>query len=99
MIPELSPAARLDLVEIHFYIWRKSASEAVADRWIDRLLEGAAAVAANPGMGRPRPELGAGLRSISVKRYLLIYAQRGSGVEIVRIIHGARDMERIFAQK
>ncbi len=47
-------------------------------------------------MGRPRDELAEGLRSFSVGRYVMFYRAIPEGVEIVRVLHGARDLGPIF---
>ena len=55
-------------------------------------------LADNPAMGRRRDDLAAGLRSFPDGKYLIIYrAMRGvEGVEIVRIVLGARDLASLF---
>jgi toxin ParE1/3/4 len=46
-----------------------------------------------PGLGRPRPER-EGLRSWRVGRtkYLIFYRPVEGGIEIVRVVHGSRDL-------
>lgn len=44
------------------------------------------------------PEL-IGLRSWSIRafeNYLIFYFQTEAGIDVVRVLHGARDLERIF---
>lgn len=47
-------------------------------------------------MGRLRDELTEGLRSFPVGRYVIFYRIVQDGVEIVRVLHGARDLDSIF---
>ncbi|WP_242056332.1 MULTISPECIES: type II toxin-antitoxin system RelE/ParE family toxin [unclassified Nostoc] len=47
-------------------------------------------------MGRQRSDLAASLRCFPVESYLIFYRSIEQGIEIVRILHGAQDMERIF---
>jgi toxin ParE1/3/4 len=47
-------------------------------------------------MGRTREELGPGLRSVLVQRYVLFYRVTTSGVEVLRILHGVRDLESLL---
>jgi len=47
-------------------------------------------------MGRARDELEVGLRSFPVGRYAIFYLPIPDGVEIVRVLHGARDLDAIF---
>ena len=47
-------------------------------------------------MGRARPELAAELRSLPVGKYTIFYLPLSNGVQIVRVLHGARDIDAIF---
>lgn len=53
-------------------------------------------LAAQPDRGRKRDELGEDLRSFAVGRYIIFYRPLPDGVEIVRVLHGARDLDVIF---
>jgi toxin ParE1/3/4 len=45
-----------------------------------------------PESGRARPEIAAGARSIVVGRYPVLYRISGEHVDIVRVIHVAREI-------
>ncbi len=47
-------------------------------------------------MGRSRDELAAGIRSFPTGNYIVLYRVVGENVEIVRVLHGRRDIERAF---
>jgi toxin ParE1/3/4 len=47
-------------------------------------------------MGRAREELLPGIRSFPFERYVVFYRVVKKTVEIVRLLHGARDIENIF---
>jgi toxin ParE1/3/4 len=47
-------------------------------------------------MGRERKDLAPGLRSFPVTKYLIFYYCTEDIIEIVRVIHGARDIEAFF---
>ena len=49
-----------------------------------------------PLIGRDRPELSPGLRSFVVGRHVIFYRRFGNGVEIVRVLDGARDLPPLF---
>ena len=53
-------------------------------------------LASNPGMGRVRNELMEGIRSFAVGRYVIFYRSIPKGIEIVRVLHGARDVAGIL---
>ena len=90
----VSPSAELDLAEIGLRIAR--VNPRVADRFIDSIVSRFSLLAENPMMGRSRPELGEDLRSFPVGDYLIIYTPIPSGVEIVRVVRGARDIEQLW---
>jgi len=80
-----------DLAEIWAYIAEDSPvhADAFAAR-IDRKFH---ALARRPGMGRARPELDKHLRSFVVGQHVIFYLPRSNGIEVVRVLHGARDIE------
>ena len=84
------PLARVDLAEIWSYI--ADDSEAAADRFLDALEVKFALLATQPRMGRQRDELLAELRSFPAGRYVIFYLANADGIELVRVLHGARDI-------
>ncbi len=92
----LTPEADEDLISIWSFISQDNIE--AADRAIDGLIAKFDLLAQNPKMGRLRPELGRSLRSFTERRYVVFYRLIPEGVEIVRVLHGARDIESIFEQ-
>jgi toxin ParE1/3/4 len=88
------PRAKSDLVEIWDYI--ADDSEARADAFIDRIDQKFRTLTQRPGIGRLRGELAVGLRSFPVGRYVIFYRPLSNGVEIVRVLHSARDLNADF---
>lgn len=68
-----------------------------ADQMLDAIDKSAHLLATQPLMGRARDELAEGLRSFPVRRYLVFYLPQGEGVELVRVLDTARDIEEIAA--
>jgi toxin ParE1/3/4 len=90
----LSPAARHDLADIWEYISRDN--EDAATRTIQAIHAQCAALAAAPRMGRNREkDLGEGIRSFPTGNYVLFYWMVADGVEILRVLHGARDTQSL----
>jgi toxin ParE1/3/4 len=90
----ISPRARSDLIEIWSYIADDSVPN--ADAFIDKLHETAQLLAGKPGLGRRREELAPGMQSFPFGRHLIFYRVVAGEIEIVRVLHGARDIESIF---
>jgi toxin ParE1/3/4 len=90
----LRPRARQDLLEIWEYI--AADSEARADAFVDGIDRKFQLLAAQTGIGRARNETAQGLRSIPVGRYIIFYLPLTSGIEVVRVLHGSRDLNAAF---
>lgn len=67
-----------------------------ADAWIDRLDDKLRLLASQPLMGRSRDELAPGVRSMPIGRYVIFYLPLHDGIDFVRVLHSARDIEPIF---
>ena len=79
-------------------IWRFIAADNpdAADNLLRRFDEKLELYARNPGMGTMRENLGQGLRSFPVGNYLIFYRTAENAIELVRVLHGARDLHSIF---
>ena len=47
-------------------------------------------------MGPMRDELAPGLQSFPVGKYLIFYRKMKGGIEIIRVLHGARNLPEVF---
>lgn len=92
---EISPAARHDLADIWEYISRDN--EEAATDLLQSIYQQCLVLAELPGLGRSRNvDLAIGLRSYPVGRYVIYFRMCGSTLELVRVIHSARDLTEIF---
>lgn len=89
-----SPRAKRDMLEIWEYI--ADDSEARADAFIARFDTKFRLLAERSGLGRPREELAEGLRSFPLSRYVIFFRPVPNGIEIVRVLHSARDLNTGF---
>jgi toxin ParE1/3/4 len=89
--------ARSDYLEIFLFIGERNlpAAERLL-RTFDQKLE---RLAEMPGLGPARPELGRGIRSFPVGDYLLLYRPIDGGVELLRAVHGSRNLRKLFRKK
>ncbi|HYZ60833.1 MAG TPA: type II toxin-antitoxin system RelE/ParE family toxin [Acetobacteraceae bacterium] len=89
-MPSVSRADRAedDLLEIADYISRDNPF--AARRLLVRIEAMFDLIGRNPLIGRSRPDIAPDARAFPVGRYLILYRLTQDGVEIVRIVHGAR---------
>jgi toxin ParE1/3/4 len=87
------PKAEADLLEIWLYVAQDSPR--AADRLLDRIEVQCQLLADNPHLGRARPEIAPDPRAWVVGRYLILHRTQDHGIEVVRVMHGARDIEQI----
>ena len=86
--------AERDLDEIWFHIAVDNLG--AADALLDAIDQRCRLLARQPMMGRARPELAPDLRSFPVARYVIFYCPSAEGIEIVRVLHSARDIGEAF---
>ena len=86
--------AREDLLDIWAHIAPRN-SQAVADGVFDRVEEACRLLAQHPQLGRARPEIAADARSLVIDRWFALYRLVPGGVQVARIMDGARDLSDI----
>lgn len=92
----VSPATRDDLDGIWDYIGIQNDAPDAARRLLERIEGTFERLASVPGMGTRCEWLRPGLRRFPVRPYVIYYSPIQDGVEIERVIHGARDVESLF---
>jgi toxin ParE1/3/4 len=91
-----SELSRADLKQIYRYI--ASDSPARGRKLVSELTECCEqAIADHPQIGRVRSEIYNNLRSFAFKRYVIFYREVDEVIEIVRILHGSRDVDLAFS--
>ncbi|HJT76305.1 MAG TPA: type II toxin-antitoxin system RelE/ParE family toxin [Gemmataceae bacterium] len=83
-----------DLIDILAYVGRRSA--AAANRLAAAIDRRCQTLASFPDMGSRCDDLAPGLRCFSVGSYVLFYRPITDGIEVVRVLHSARDFTSIF---
>ena len=93
----VSLPAQLDLIDISNHLLR-TAGPTVATRVVAALHAAMARLAGGSAVGHPRPDLApAPTQFYLVFRYLIVHrADRGS-LEVVRVLHSARDVQSLLA--
>ena len=90
----ITPRASSDVIEIWNYI--ADDSERNADTFIDKLYDTLQTLSSQPGVGRRRDELAPGVQSFPFGRYVIFYRMVPDAIEVIRVLHSARDIETIF---
>jgi toxin ParE1/3/4 len=90
----VSDAATADLQAIWLFIAQDD--QAVADRFVRSIISRFPVLAGMPLMGRQREELAPRLRSFPLSNYIIFYRPMEGVIEIVRVLHGARDCPPLF---
>lgn len=84
-----------DINEILAYIASDNYNAALSV--YDRLIDVFEMLSDNSIAGRERPELKEDIRSFPQGNYLIFYRPWAGKIAIVRVIHGARDLDEIFS--
>jgi addiction module RelE/StbE family toxin len=93
-----SVTARTDLQEIESYIARDSVAYAI--RQVDRIVKAVESLESFPMKGRIVPELERNdMRELIYGSYRIVYLLQGEEVNIVRVVHGARGLSRLFEEE
>lgn len=88
-----SRKAREDLLSIWAYIAEDNIK--AADKLLDDINENCSLLGKNPKLGQARPDIASAMRYFPVKNYLILYQEHPKGIEIIRVLHGARDLNEM----
>ncbi len=98
MAHRVAPQAETDLEDIAYYVFRETGSIEIAERLIDSITDRFALLGKNPHIGRRRDDLRHDLRGFPVGRYVILYRVDGNDAQILRVVHGRRDLEALFEE-
>jgi len=90
----ITPEAAVDLTDIAYFIARDNPDR--PRTFTREIVAHCHRIANTPHAGRARPELGPGVRSIPHGQYVIFHRLIEAGTEILRVLHGARDMTQQY---
>ena len=93
-IVKISASAAEDLKDVWDYVAQHN--ENVAGKLIKEIKNKLLLLRNNPLVGRKQNQFLVGLRSFVVKSYFIFYLPLDDGIDVLRVMHGSRDIESIF---
>jgi toxin ParE1/3/4 len=87
-------SASADALEIAEYIAADKPS--ASKRWLEKLDNALNTLARNPLMGEDVSQLSPNMRRLTFGKYLIFYRPIKGGIELLRVLHGARKIEDLF---
>lgn len=91
---EVTPAARKDLRSIYRHIAVDNA--VAADRQLESLFARFHRLAQHPHIGQLRDDLAETVRIFPAGNYVIVYRPTEFGIQIIQVLHGARDIAKAF---
>jgi len=94
-----TPLARSDLKELGRYIAQQSQSRTTALRFLDTIADKCQRYASQPLLGEKSMDLGQEIRRFSVSNYVVFYRPLSDGIEVLRVLHGNRDIPAVWRER
>lgn len=91
-----TPAAEKNLDDIFDYIGIQNHSANAAEKVIREIEAKSHLYSQQPEMGTLRKDLAPDVRCFTVANYVVIYRPFGEGIQVLLVIHGARDIPALF---
>ncbi len=92
----ITPEACSDLDQIWDYIGIQNDSPGAADTLMEKFEKQFILLAAHAHLGTARDDLARNLRMFPVQRYVVLYCPTETGIDVVQIVHSARDLQSVF---
>jgi toxin ParE1/3/4 len=86
--------AQWDVDQIHDYI--AADRPAAARRWVEKTRKQFCFLAQHPYVGESRDDIRSSIRTFSHGNYVILFRVADDALEIVRVIHGRRDVNSLF---
>jgi len=88
-----SGRARAQLVSIARYYYRQTGDARTGERIVRGIERRLLKLAGPPGaLGRPRPELGHGVRSLPHAPYIVLFRYGDDVIDVLQVLHGRQDI-------
>lgn len=94
-----APLAEQDVRNIAAYLVEHSQSLTVGFRFLDAIEYRCSQYASQPELGERCADLGRAVRRFTVGNYVVFYRAAQTGIEVLRVLHGSRDVPTAFRQR
>jgi toxin ParE1/3/4 len=92
-----TPTAQRSIDDIWLYVAEHN--PAAAERLVRSIDEASKRLALFPDLGETRDDLAPRVRQFSVGKCVLFYRARADGIELLMVLHGARDAPAVFRDR
>jgi toxin ParE1/3/4 len=92
---KISRKTRQNLKDIYQYIFARNPT--AADKLYQLFHDKFRMLADNPLLGEKREDLAENLRMFTADNYVILYQSTINGIEIVQIVHSARDLPALWS--
>ena len=89
----LTPSAKSDLIKIWNYTV-ETWGEKQAEKYLQDIEDKFNQLAANPELGRRRPEISSGYYSFPALKHIIFYLNSGRYIDIIGILHEKMDIDK-----
>jgi plasmid stabilization system protein ParE len=93
---EFTPTALLEVAAAALYLSSNSGDPTAGERWIAEIEHTCGLIGEQLRIGRARPELGTGTRSLVHGNYTIFYELAGARANILRVLHHRQDVALAF---
>jgi toxin ParE1/3/4 len=96
-VPPILRTARSDEDLIATWMHKAQENRGAAERILDAIAQRWGQLARHPQSGMARDDIAPGLRHLITGQYMTLYRIQDEGIEILRVIHGRRKIDRDVA--
>ena len=95
-MPTVQRTAQADEDLINIWIYIATDNPKAADSWLDEIEGKFVLLSEQPRLGPARSDIAPKLRYFPVGSYLILYRELANGIEVARVVHGARRLTNLF---
>lgn len=95
-MPTVQRTAQADEDLINIWIYIATDNPKAADIWLDEIEGKFVLLSEQPRLGPARSDIAPKLRYFPVGSYLILYRELANGIEVARVVHGARRLTDLF---